>query len=364
MRSEIGESNGTKPVGLLKPVTPTGLFGEPALVIERLRVSLQVRKTHLEKVARVDNETNELFRRTKAFEEYVNERMQNLVDSHPTAPWFLRISGCHRAIMGKLIWDVESFGKYYPAGDPMIPGYVTREPVEDEDKKLWVWVEGIERCMTPSKLRKYAGMIPDSKAVRGQLLSGNREFKSHLFRLSLFGFMMVKKRYYDQYVLYKNFKRIKFLADGWKILPTPKGRSCLTCEEEKKVPATTFYCPDCNTELSKKDEPEGILWEGHFDWMCRHKMIQLFLDHWWAVWREAAGLPLRVPYPMEYLGHTTLIDPWDMCDLPAPKELPKRTAVKAERAPRERKKVASGKSQTAKPEETPSESLLGPSHLD
>ncbi len=223
-KMRVNESNGLKPVGLQKPITPTGLFGEPAIVVEGLRVALQVRKTHLEKKARVDDDTNELLRRTKSLEDYINERMRELVDSHPTAPWFLRVSGCSRALMGKLIWHVESFGKFYPVGDPMIPPFVTREAVEDENNNRWVWVEGIERLQTPSKLRKYAGMMPDSKAVSGELLGYNKEFKSHLFRLSLFGFMMSKRRYYDQYVLYKEWKIQKLASEGVKILPTPGGR--------------------------------------------------------------------------------------------------------------------------------------------
>lgn len=62
-------------------------------------------------------------------------------------------------------------------------------------------------------------------------------------------------------------------------------------------------------------EPEGIIWLGHVDNMCRRKMLQLFVDHLWAIWRDALDLPLRKPYPLEYLGHNTLIKPEDMCDL-------------------------------------------------
>jgi hypothetical protein len=53
------------------------------------------------------------------------------------------------------------------------------------------------------------------------------------------------------------------------------------------------------------------------DWTKAHrhlaamrKMEKLFLSHLWQTWREAEGLPVRSLYVMEYLGHTTLEDPW------------------------------------------------------
>jgi len=44
------------------------------------------------------------------------------------------------------------------------------------------------------------------------------------------------------------------------------------------------------------------------------KMIKRFLVLLWAYWREAEGLPTRVPYPQEYLGHDHMVVPGDMCD--------------------------------------------------
>lgn len=40
------------------------------------------------------------------------------------------------------------------------------------------------------------------------------------------------------------------------------------------------------------------------------KMEKVFLGCLWLVWREALGLPTRPPYAHEYLGHTTLYNPW------------------------------------------------------
>ncbi len=309
-------NDGLKPVGLEKPITSIGLFAEHALIAEHKRVALQVRITHLKNQGRTDEDASELFKRTKSLEDYVDGRLKDLVCNHPTAPWFMRITGCSRELMGKLIGFVEQFGKWYPVGDPMIPSYVSREPVEDEEHHFWVWVKGIDRFPTPSKMDKYAGMVPGARREAGKLLDYNDQMRMCLFRLGLFGFMMKQNKYYDEYVRYKAWKLAKLQREGVRVLPTPKGRFCPVCAEEKKVPKTTFYCPECDAKLGKKDEPKGILWEGHLDMMARRWMMKLFLHHWWAVWREAVSLPIREPYPMEYLGHTGIIRPWDMCDLP------------------------------------------------
>ena len=44
------------------------------------------------------------------------------------------------------------------------------------------------------------------------------------------------------------------------------------------------------------------------------KMNKVFLACLWLIWREALGLPTRKPYVHEYLGHTTLYDPWEFSE--------------------------------------------------
>jgi hypothetical protein len=46
----------------------------------------------------------------------------------------------------------------------------------------------------------------------------------------------------------------------------------------------------------------------------RH-MRKLALSHIWELARESLGLEKRVPYSIEYLGHTTIITPQDMIDI-------------------------------------------------
>jgi hypothetical protein len=54
----------------------------------------------------------------------------------------------------------------------------------------------------------------------------------------------------------------------------------------------------------------------HADWTDGHKhaaamrkMVKLFLSHLWEEWRKAEGLPVRPPYALEYMEHTTYHDP-------------------------------------------------------
>ena len=54
------------------------------------------------------------------------------------------------------------------------------------------------------------------------------------------------------------------------------------------------------------------------DWTKAHRhnaalriMIKRFLSHFWVMWRELEGLPVREPYVHEKLGHTTMDNPAD-----------------------------------------------------
>lgn len=53
---------------------------------------------------------------------------------------------------------------------------------------------------------------------------------------------------------------------------------------------------------------------GHVHMAARRRMIKVFLCHLWLKWREAEGLPTRVPYAHEYLGHTTYYAPEEFTD--------------------------------------------------
>lgn len=305
-----------KPIGLEKPLTAVAFFCDAALTVEHTRVAAQVRLAHLARQGRTDQETEELLHRVQDLEKWVDDHLREWVAGHPTAAWWSGISGAYRELMGKVIGCIEAFGRYYPVGDPMIPPGVRREPVTDDEGRAWVWVEGIERVVTPSKLCKYAGLAPGARRQAGVKVGFNTQLRTMLFRL-MTSFMRQTNRYYEEYVLYKSWKRAKLEAAGVRILPTPKGRYCAVCERDVATKAAD-YCPDCGEKLARKEEPEGVVWEGHLDFMARRRATKLFVCHLWAVWRGALGLPLRVPYAVEYGGHSTPTDPWAMRDREEP----------------------------------------------
>lgn len=47
--------------------------------------------------------------------------------------------------------------------------------------------------------------------------------------------------------------------------------------------------------------------KGHINNMALRKLSKLFLANLWLNWRVLDGLPIRAPYAIEYLGHTTLL---------------------------------------------------------
>lgn len=66
--------------------------------------------------------------------------------------------------------------------------------------------------------------------------------------------------------------------------------------------------------------------KGHRHAMAKRRAVKLFLSHLWLKWRVMEGLPVRDPYPIEHLGHTTIIHP------------PEWEKVKKVRKPRGKKK--------------------------
>lgn len=289
--------------------------------IENLRVAAQVRLAHLENRGQEDPATKEILTLLKEVEKFIDGYLLELVERHPTAKWWKGISGCVSTAgkpiqpMAKIIGYIDSFWKYYEVGDPMIPPYVRREPEVINGKKM-VFVAGIERFPTISKLWKYAGLTPDTKRQVGKKHGFNSNLKSMLYRLMRYGFLMQAERseYYKLYIRYKEQKRESLKAQGIRVKSTPREKYCPTCGENKELPSSTRLCPQCGSPLNKK-EREGIIWAGHLDAMARRWTLKLFLSHYWLVYRRAMGLPVRDPYPIGR-GHVTVIDPWEMCDRP------------------------------------------------
>lgn len=306
----------------LTPVrkSPLAMLVDARQAIQGARVRGVVRLKHLEKLGKTCPDTEEVVRQTHGTELWIDGRLKHLVADHPTAWWWSHIKGAGFVNISLCIGAIEQFGRYYPEGDPAIPpevrraieDYLTFDQNGDVVEGRGVWVEGIERLITPSKQRVYIGHAPHMKRQRGQKLPYNSDAKMVFWRL---GGCLVRASaiWYLFYVEYKEYLKRRSLADGISVVPTPKGRYCPECDKEF-VKKAARYCPDCGGPLATKTEPPGVLYLGHLDLMARRRMQQLFSDQLNIVWRQALGLPTRDPYPVEKQGHSRIIWPEDMLD--------------------------------------------------
>ena len=70
-----------------------------------------------------------------------------------------------------------------------------------------------------------------------------------------------------------------------------------------------LYChrlAECQAKLRKRAKPAC---KGHIDAMAKRKAVKLFLSHLYVKWREIEGLPIRPPYVVEKMGHTSIQEP-------------------------------------------------------
>lgn len=73
--------------------------------------------------------------------------------------------------------------------------------------------------------------------------------------------------------------------------------------EDKWVPLGT--CPQwdaCKTKLKKVEKPSCA---GHVVAMSKRATVKFFIADLWEFWRRMEGLPVREPYVLEKMGHTT-----------------------------------------------------------
>ena len=233
---------------------------DATLVIEKLRLAAQRRKSHLEEQSKEDPDTTELYRRLKDLEDFVDGRIAVLLKAHPAYDWFSRVKGIGPENIAKVVGLID-----------------------------------ITRCDTPSALWKFCGYsVEDGVAprrTRGKKLTYNSQLRSLCWRLAT-SLMRGGGKFYDYYLKEKDKYYQSYIGKGMQI-----------------VPATSLP-----KEKGKRYEPENVLSEGHLHNRALRKMIKLFLCLLWVVWREEQGLPVTKPYVIEKLGHHALIDPWEMVD--------------------------------------------------
>jgi len=257
---------------------------DATIAIEKIRVSVEVRQTHLRKQNKADKETGDLCQRLIELEEYVNGRIAHFIENHPAYYWFSLVKGVGKENIAKVIGLID-----------------------------------INKAPTISSLWMFAGMAPEEgkamKRVKGKTLKYNSQLRSMCWRLAT-SLKRTKGKFYAYYIKEKEKYTDRFTEQGYKILSTPSGRwACLNCGASwANKRDITPCCADPKIGKKTREEPPGVIWLGHLDAMALRKMTKLFLSCLWLVWREAEGLPIRQPYSIERQGHTSIISPWEMTD--------------------------------------------------
>lgn len=230
--------------------------------IQKLRVSAQVRITHLKKQKKKCELTEETLSRLLFFEDWLEKELKEIVKNHPAYYWFKEVKGIGEINIGKVL------------------GYID-----------------IHKASKISKLWRYAGFSVNEdgrteRAKKGEKLHFNKSLKSMCWRLAK-SLIRAKGKYYDFYIEQKKRLKEREEKEGKRIVPSK--------------------------ELPKKDgkhiENDEFFALGHIDMMAARKMTKLFLSHLWLVWREAEGLEITEPYVEAIKGHTNITKPEDFLEV-------------------------------------------------
>jgi hypothetical protein len=257
---------------------------ETLLRIEKTRVALQVRHTHLSLAGHEDKITDEAMERIKAVEDWIKGIVASLIQTHPAYPWFSKIKGVGNINIAKVVGQID----------------ITKAP-------------------TISSLWKFCGYAPENghaaKPTKGQKLPYNSHLKPQCWVL---GDCLIKTGgvYYNFYIAQKEKLAVRFASVATKVLPTPAGQWCCSnCGQSWRRKIDIVPCCDSQTIIKKlREEPIGVIWQGHLHYMAMRLMIKRFLACLWLVWREMEGLPIRKPYAIDQLRHDGFVNPWEMID--------------------------------------------------
>ena len=195
----------------------------------------------------------------------------------------------------------------------------------------------IERFASPGKLYAYCGLhVKDGRAVKrtkGEKANWNAELKTTCWKI---GQSFVKaggpyRALYDRYksriiereetkgnVIYTMVKS-KWIPISHQSDETQRENAShdqletQICdashddhETQKRV--ASHISAETHDEGASQKAPEWTL--GRINNMAIRYIVKRLLSHLWEVWRELEGLPIRDPYPIEYLGHQQKDDPW------------------------------------------------------
>lgn len=242
---------------------PFAFLVDSMLRIEKVRVSTQVRQSHLKLQSKRDPETDDLLAELVRLETYLDGRIARRIEAHPAWPWASRVKGVGRENLPKIVGFID-----------------------------------ISKVTKVSSVWKFAGFhVENGKAPKpksGEKLAYNKQLRSMCWRLGT-SLMKAKGCFYEYYLEQKEAYEARYRTQARKIVPT------------SQLPK----------EKGKVYEPPNMISEGHVHNQALRKMIKLFLSCLVIFWKEELGQPLRPLYVMEKLDHQNLITPEEMTDRPA-----------------------------------------------
>lgn len=212
-----------------------------------------------------------------AIEGVLEQSITDILNTHPAWPWLKRVKGIGPRLGGKLLGVIGDISTY------------------DTPSKLWramgyglseYWVDQkTGRVLAPvvgSKWEKKDGELVRVK-VQIEKPSPNAVIKTMRDR-PVKGFLTPYS---------KTAKSTCYLV-GISFLKTGSPY------------ARIFYA---SKDYYLKNRPDWT--PDHIRLAAVRRMVKIFLVHLWYEWRKAEGLPTRLPYVHEKLGHTTLYKPED-----------------------------------------------------
>ena len=173
-------------------------------------------------------------------------------------------------------------------------------------------IDPISEVEKPSSLWKYSGQdVVDGKApkkVRGQKVTWNPFARTLCWKL---GDSFVKAGGYYREV----YDRARAQEDNkapFKV-PVEDAQGYLLAEKVGNIKKGEMIGRENIIKFRKqakgRDDVLVTLTNMHKFNRAKRKAVKLFIAHLWAIWRDLDGLPTRVPYVVEKLGHKLIPPP-------------------------------------------------------
>lgn len=217
------------------------------------------------------------FERLEELEKDTFQEMKRIVKDHPAWPWLEQVRGIGPTLSTKvlgLIADIEKF---------------------DTISKLWMFAGyGLKNGER-------------QKLTKGEKASFNRRLKTALYLVGE-SFIKSQSPYRELYDNAKHRYHLNKQVQPLRAVIEVNGMPDRTTAEGKKQ--WDRMIKEANKDAGAVND-EAVWIDGHVHNAARRYMVKIFLSHLYVVWREAEGLSVREPYPIEHLGHTTYLSPWD-----------------------------------------------------